>query len=80
MALVLDIFADGARTRHRIVGDINLAHEAYAPVRLGILYEVFKHSHATGPASDTVVRAYRHHASAMGAFLIQHVELAFQVG
>src|ERR1700720_2340034 len=58
---VLDILANGARTRDRVVRDIHLAHEADARVGLGILYEILEHSHTSGPACNTVVRADRHH-------------------
>src|ERR1700688_643393 len=77
---LLDILADGARACDRVVRDIHLAHEADARVRLCIQYEILEHSHTSGPACDTVVRADRHHATAMRAFFIQHVAFALQVG
>src|SRR5260370_20633473 len=42
--------------------------------------EILQHSHAGGPAGNSVVRADRHHATAMLAFFVQHVELTFQIG
>src|SRR5205823_6538368 len=80
MVWLLDILADGERACDRIVGDIHLAHEGDARVRLCILYEILEHSHTSGPPCDTVVRADRHHATAMRAFFMQYVEFALQVG
>src|SRR6266566_4059314 len=77
---LLDILAECARASDGVVRDIHLAHEADARVRLRILYEILEHSHTSGPACDTVVRADRHHATAMRAFFIQHVEFTLQVG
>src|ERR1700730_636051 len=79
MAWLLNALTNGARACDRVICDIHLAHKGDARVGLCILYEVLEHSHTSGPACDTVVSADRHHAAAMLAFLVQHVELAFQI-
>src|SRR5258708_19161103 len=80
MVWLLNTLAADPRACDRVVGDIQLAHEGDTRARLRILYEILEHSHTSGPARDTVVRADRHHAAAIRALLIQHVEFALQVG
>jgi len=63
MVSILDILADGARTRDRVVRDIHFTHETNARVRLCILYEILEHSHTSWPACYTIVGADRHHAT-----------------
>src|SRR6266545_8342897 len=51
---LLNPLANGARARDREFSDINLSHEGYAWVRLRILDEILQHSHAGGPARNSI--------------------------
>src|SRR5260370_40998629 len=77
---LLNPLANGSRAGDRVVRDIHLAHEGDCRVRLCILDEILKYSHAGGPARNSIVRADRHPATAMLAFFVQHVELQFKIG
>src|SRR5713101_6918798 len=79
MLWLLNPLANGSRACDRVVCDIHLAHEGDCRVRLCILDEILQHSHPGGPARNSIVRADRHHAAAMLAFFVQHVELTFQI-
>src|SRR6266851_3212325 len=80
MLWLLNPLANGSRACDRVVRDIHLAHEGDCRVRLCILDEILQHSHAGGPAGNSIVRADGHHATAMLALFVQHVELTFQIG
>src|SRR6266446_3864587 len=79
MLWLLNPLPNGSGACDRVVCDIDLAHEGDPRVRLCILDEILEHSHAGGPASNPIVRADRHHATATLAFFVQHVELTFQI-
>src|SRR6266568_906808 len=60
MLWLLNPLANGSRACDGVVRDIQLAHEGDARVRLCILYEILEHSHPSGPARNSIVRADRH--------------------